>query len=87
MMPTVTYDGSEKRDQLQAILPDMWPLMKDGPMTVQPWVAAIWDAKNALEAEANARDLKRVIERGGKVWRSFKICWTKEQLESVLGKV
>jgi len=85
-MITVTYDGSQKRDQLQAILPDMWPVLQDGPMRMQPWVAAIWDAPNAEVAEANARDLKRHIERGNKVWRSFKIDWTEEQLKSVLAK-
>ena len=58
MMPTVTYDGSKESEQLQAILPDSWPMLEDGPMRMQPWVAAIWDAKNALEAEANARDLE-----------------------------
>lgn len=88
-MPEITkdYDGSQHKDSLQCILPDAWPMLEDGPMRMQPWVAALLDAGNALQAEANARDLKRVIERGGKVWRSFKICWTKEQLESVLGKV
>lgn len=87
MMPEVTKDPSQHKEKLTEILPDAWPMLQDGPMRCQPWVAALWDAPNALLAEAAARDLKRVIERGGKAWRSFKIDWTKEQLESVLKKI
>jgi hypothetical protein len=89
MMPEITphYDGSKHKDALEAILPDQWPKLKDGPVVCSPWIASIFDCGDALTAEANARDIKRAIERGSKFWRQWEILWTPEQLESVLKKV
>jgi len=88
-MPTLQEIENKNADSIQEILPDQWPRLKDGPMTAIPWVAALLDLPkdgDALEAAANARDLKRAIERGNKFWRSWEILWTPEQLESVLAK-
>lgn len=86
MMPMLEEIENKNSDWIREILPDQWPRLKDGPMTAVPWVAALLDLpKNgdALEAGANARDLKRAIERGAKFWNQWEILWTAEQLASV----
>ena len=85
MMPDITEMGTMtklKEAVAEPILPDNWPRMRQGVITTIPWICAVSDV-----AAIQARTLRSAINRGDKSWQGWEILWTKEQLESVLGKV
>ena len=89
-MPEITEMGTmtkRKEAVAEPILPDNWPKMRQGVITCIPWIASVWDAPSADVAAIQARTLRTAINHGDTSWQGWEICWTKEQLESVLGKV
>lgn len=87
MMPEVTFDGSQHKDKLDPILPDAWPILQDGPIRCVPWVAVVLVATDANDAETSARELAKVINRGSRKWRHYKIDWKRGEREAILKKL